>query len=243
MRASRSTVAAVSACALLAGCSVTVDGTATTSAGADPPVASRSLTEVLPTGEELSTTLSIGPDGFMGQLVEGGTDTLLRGVGDSEASPADCVSATYRLQNITYAASPVRSVASRSWTGGDLGGPAFSGFFGVVKLATAGDAEEFFATVAAKWRQCNGKTMVLDRPGRGSDGSSAINSVQIDGRVVSAVVTHAGGPKSVSIQRALGVAADCIVDVEVTDFGPDGGNGDADDAVDVANLMLDKIGR
>ena len=67
--------------------------------------------------------------------------------------------------------------------------------------------------------------------------------MQIDGRVVSAVVTHAGGPKSVSIQRALGVAADCIVDVEVTDFGPDGGNGDADDAVDVANLMLDKIGR
>ena len=56
-------------------------------------------------------------------------------------------------------------------------------------------------------------------------------------------MTHAGGPKSVSIQRALGVAADCIVDVEVTDFGPDGGNGDADDAVDVANLMLDKIGR
>ena len=166
----------------LAGCSVTVDGTATTSAGADPPVASRSLTEVLPTGEELSTTLSIGPDGFMGQLVEGGTDTCCAGSA-TEASPADCVSATYRLQNITYAASPVRSVASRSWTGGDLGGPAFSGFFGVVKLATAGDAEEFFATVAAKWRQCNGKTMVLDRPGRGSDGSSAINSVQTDGRL------------------------------------------------------------
>ena len=53
-------------------------------------------------------------------------------------------------------------------------------------------------------------------------------------------MTHAGGPRSSSIQRALGVAADCIVDVEVTDLGADGSGG-AEDAVDVANLMLDKI--
>ena len=235
MRALRPTLAAASACVLLAACTITVDGMATTSAGDQP---TPSLNQLLPTGEELSTTLSIGSDGFMGQLVEGGPDTLLRGVGESEASPADCVSATYRLQNITYAASPVRSVASRSWTGGDLRGPAFSGFFGVVRLATAGDAEEFFATAAAKWRQCNGTTMVLHQPGR--DGSSKISDVVVDGRIVSAVVTHAGGPRSSSIQRALGVAADCIVDVEVTDLGADGSGG-AEDAVDVANLMLDKI--
>ena len=120
---------------------------ATTSAGDKP---TSSLNQLLPTGEELSTTLRIGPDGFMGQLVEGGADTLLRGIGESEASPPDCVSATYRLQNITYAASPVRSVASRSWTGGDLNGPTFSAFFGVVRLATGDDAEEFFATAAAQ---------------------------------------------------------------------------------------------
>ena len=67
-----------------------------------------------------------------------------------------------------------------------------------------------------------------------------ISDVVVDGRIVSAVVTHVGGPRSSSIQRALGVAADCIVDVEVTDLGADGGGG-AEDAVDVANLMLDKI--
>ena len=205
-----------------------------------PSVAPPSLNQILPTGGELSATLGIGPDGFMGQLVEGGADTLLRGIGESEASPADCVSATYRLQNITYAASPVRSVASRSWTGGDLDGPPFSAFFGVVRLATGEAAETFFATAAAQWRRCNGKTMVLHQ--RGGGGSSTINDVVIDGPIVSAVVTHdAGGPKSVAIQRALGVAADCIVDVEVTDVGADGGSG-SEDAVDIVNLMLDKVG-
>ena len=91
MRARRPTLAAASACALLAACTATVDGMATTSAGDKP---TSSLNQLLPTGEELSTTLKIGPDGFMGQLVEGGADTLLRGIGESEASPPDCVSAT-----------------------------------------------------------------------------------------------------------------------------------------------------
>ena len=186
-------IAPVSACALLAGCTATVDGTAGTTSRA-AAVAPPSLNQILPTGGELSATLGIGPGGFMGQLVEGGADTLLRGVGESEASPADCVSATYRLQNITYAASPVRSVASRSWTGGDLDGPQFPAFFGVVRLATGEAAETFFATAAAQWRRCNGKTMVLHQ--RGGGGSSTINDVVIDGPIVSAVVTHDAGGRS-----------------------------------------------
>jgi hypothetical protein len=43
------------------------------------------------------------------------------------------------------------------------------------------------------------------------------------------------------IQRALGVASDCVVDVEITDAGGGGGSGAAS-AVAVANLMLQKIG-
>jgi len=41
------------------------------------------------------------------------------------------------------------------------------------------------------------------------------------------------------IQRALGVASDCVVDVEITDAGGGGGNGAASA---VANLMLQKVG-
>ena len=54
--------------------------------------------------------------------------------------------------------------------------------------------------------------------------------------LVSAVVLHDDGS---TIQRALGVASDCVVDVEVTDVDRGGG---ARGAVDIANLMLQKIG-
>jgi hypothetical protein len=44
-----------------------------------------------------------------------------------------------------------------------------------------------------------------------------------------------------TIQRALGVASDCVVDVEVTN--PRGNSGSsAAGAVGVANLMMQKIG-
>jgi hypothetical protein len=60
----------------------------------------------------------------------------------------------------------------------------------------------------------------------------------VDSRVVSAVVLHDDGS---TIQRALGVASDCVVDVEVTNVARSGDSGAAG-AVGVANLMLQKIG-
>jgi hypothetical protein len=65
---------------------------------------------------------------------------------------------------------------------------------------------------------------------------SRITDVVVDSTVVSAVVLRDDGS---TIQRALGVASDCVVDVEITDADPSGG---ARGAVDVANLMLQKIG-
>ena len=59
----------------------------------------------------------------------------------------------------------------------------------------------------------------------------------IEPRIVSAVVMNDEGQ---TIQRALGVASDCIVDVEITNTS-DSGSG-AQSAVRVANLMLQKIG-
>jgi hypothetical protein len=195
---------------------------------------SRPLNQVLPTGDELATTLGVGA-GFTGQLVVGGADMLLQGVGESEATPIECVSAGYRLQKVVYAASPVREVASQSWAGGDLTGPPVSGFFGAVEFATADDAQGFFAASADKWRRCNGQTVVLHQPEHGADGVSRITDVVVDSEVVSAVVLHDDGS---TIQRALGVASDRVVDVEIGDVDRDGG---ARGAVAVANLMLQKI--
>jgi PknH-like protein len=235
MRSTRSTIAALSACAVLAGCSSTpVDGAPVVHiAEAASPSVTRSSDQALPTGDELTSTLGVGP-GFTGQRVMGGADMLLQGVGASEATPIECLSAGYRLQKVVYQASPIREVASESWAGGDFSGPPVSGFFGVVKFATVDDAQGFFAASADKWRRCNGQTLVLHQPEHGADGSSRITDVLVENKVISAVVLHDDGSM---IQRALGVGSDCIVDVEITDA--DGG---PRRAVDVADLMLRKIG-
>jgi hypothetical protein len=235
MRSTRSTIAALSACAVLAGCSSAPADSAPVVriVEAASPSVTRSSDQALPTGDELTATLGVGP-GFTGQRVMGGADMLLQGVGASEATPIECVSAGYRLQKVVYQASPIREVASESWAGGDFNGPPVSGFFGVVKFATADDAQAFFAATADKWRRCNGQTLVLHQPAHGADGSSRITDVLVENTVISAVVLHDDGSM---IQRALGVGSDCVVDVEITDAG-----GGARRAVDVANLMLRKIG-
>jgi hypothetical protein len=161
---------------------------------------------------------------------------LLASVGESDATPSDCVSPTYRLQKVVYQASPVQAVASRPWAGGSFDGPPTTGFFGVVQFATPGDAQAFFAATAEQWHRCNGQTVVLHQPEHGADGSNRITDVTVDDRMVSAIVMRDAGS---TIQRALGVAGDCVVDVEVTDTH---GAGGAHDAAGVANLMMQKIG-
>ena len=228
----------LSAGAVLAGCSSTpVDGAPVVHiAEAAKPSVSRALDQVLPTVDELATIL--GTAGYAGQLVKGGSEMLLQGVNESEATPIDCVSAGYRLEKIVYRASPVRSVASQSWVGGDQNGPSYSGFFGVVQFATPDDAQAFFAASADKWHRCNGQTLVLHQPEHGADGLSRITDVGVDDRIVSAVVLHDNGS---TIQRAIGVASDCVVDVEVTNPAGDSGTS-VSGGVGVANRMLQKIG-
>ena len=238
MRSTRWTMTVLSAGAVLAGCSSTpVDGAPVVHiAEAAKPSVSRALDQVLPTVNELATIL--GTAGYVGQLVKGGPEMLLQGVNESEATPIDCVSAGYRLEKIVYRASPVRSVASQSWVGGDQNGPSYSGFFGVVQFATPDDALAFFAASADKWHRCNGQTLVLHQPEHGADGLSRITDVGVDDRIVSAVVLHDNGS---TVQRAIGVASDCIVDVEVTNPAGDSGTS-ASGGVGVANRMLQKIG-
>jgi hypothetical protein len=241
MRAARLAPMLAGACLLAAGCTATVDGVAVDQSPAGAPAPARALDQVLPTSEELSDALGIGPTGLMGQLVEGGADTLLRGVDRAHATPVECVSTTYRLQQAVYGASAVRSVASRSWAAGSVDGPALSGFFGVVQLGSADEAQSFFAAAADDWGRCDGDTVVLQRGGPGASEQSRITDVALEDRVVSAVVVHeAGHGGGTPIQRALGVAGDSIVDVEITDIAG-ARSGGAAGAVDVAQIMLDKL--
>lgn len=235
MRSPALMVAALSACLLAAGCTTTVDQPPVVHIEpAVAPAPARAPADALPTGEEMSALL--GTAGFFGPLVEGGADTLLAGVGVSDAAPVECVGPAYRLQQAVYRLDPVRSVASRSWAGGSPDGPSASGFLGVVRFASPDDARAFYTASAENWHRCNGQTLVLHQVAGAAQGSSMITDVRVDDTVVSAVVLRDAGT---TIQRALGVAADSVVDVEITNAGRSEG---AVDAVAVADLMLQKLG-
>ena len=116
MRPSALTIAAMSACVVLAGCATTVDDRrCCTSTGRQPSPSRRAGSGA---ADRRRADRVLGTAGLMGQLVEGGSDMLLAGVGESDASPAECVSPAYRLEKVVYQASPVRSVASQTWAGG-----------------------------------------------------------------------------------------------------------------------------
>jgi hypothetical protein len=238
MRAQAVTMAVVSICSgciALAGCAAPAKNTPVVHiAEAAKPSPARALGPLLPTSDELAAALGSG--GMMGQRVEGGPDMLLAGVGESEATPVDCVGPAYRLQRTVYSPARVQSVASQSWAGGALDKAPITGFFGVVKFATPDEAQAFFAASADKWHRCDGQTLALHQPEHGAQGTSRITDVTVADRTVSAVVMHDAGS---SAQRALGVADDCVVDIEISN--PADGS-DAANALGVANLMLQKIG-
>ena len=197
------------------------------------------LGQFLPTAPELSGVLGTGPNSLMGPPVEGDSDILLNTVADGQAAPAECVSSAYRLQRIVYDAEPVQSVATSTWAGGGFDAPPVTGFFSVVQMASAGAAQEFFASMTGQWRRCNGQTVSLQLPGHGADEVSRITDVAFGERVLSANVLHtSAGTESPTGLRAAGLAGDCIVEVELSDPRP---AGDAKGAVAIADVILDKI--
>lgn len=200
------------------------------------------LAPFLPTAAELSAVLGTGPNGLMGRPVEGDADVLLTSVADGQAAPPECVSAPYRLQEIVYDASPVQSVASNTWAGGGFDGPPVSGFFSVVQMAGPAAAQEFFASVTDQWRRCNGQTVALQTPGHGADELSRITDVSFGEHVISANVLHAsGGTGSPTGMRAVGLAGDCIVEVELTDPRPAGHPQGAVAVTDVIRGKIDAV--
>ncbi|MGP4055748.1 sensor domain-containing protein [Mycobacterium sp. 4D054] len=225
----------------LSGCAgVPVDERPTVRiAEAAQPTPARPLGQLLPTAQELSALLATGPNGLLGRPVEGNADVLLRSVADAQVTPAECVSAAYRMQKVVYDTSPVQSVASNTWAGGGFDAPPVSGFFGVVQMTDPVAAQAFFASLTAQWRRCDGRTVALQSSVPGGGEMSRITGVSFGERVVSASVLHAsGGTESPTGVRAVGLAGDCIVEVELVDPRA---AADARPAVAVADVILDKI--
>ena len=119
---------------------------------------------------------------------------------------------------------------------------------GAVALASPRDASELFARFVSQWRRCQGKTEVfrhsLDEVGI-PDYLNRITDVKTVGAMLTAVVilSSSDDPSPLPSERAVGVAYNCILDVEVTEIGREQDDPiTASHAQDIAKLMMAKAG-
>jgi PknH-like extracellular domain len=234
----------VAAIAVLAGCTSTVDGTADRLKDAGPV---RDLLTVLPDAAEVSRAVG-NPLADNGSPVSGGIDVLPNGIrDDSAASPIECLGAVSPFMRVVYEGGDVRATAWQEFVNYG-GGQAVSGVnAGVVAFASEGEAQRMFNEFAARWKACEGTTLTtaLHDPAN-TVLYQQLTAVSVDGPVVSATVVNSDnqGDATFPTERAMGLAADCVVDVDVAvTAGPPAQKRAAGRAAGLVKAMLDKVNR
>ena len=161
----------------------------------------------------------------------------------------DCLGVAMMLQKSDYQTTNVKHVAMEAWRRTAKSMQVTSVKEGVVSLASADDADALFAKFSQQWRKCSGATLFLADSMFKLKGK--ITNVEVASSVL-AETTSVGwafsGSDSESIPegRAIGVLANCLVEVEVdffnaSDPSPQGSGAFNTRAVDVAQAMMDKV--
>ena len=93
---------------------------------------------------------------------------------------------------------------------------------GVIEFGSAAQAQAMFGDFANRWKSCEGTTVTTYL--HNSDNAELyekITDVRVDGAVLSATVINSDNQRDAQFptERALGVAADCIVDVDAAVTG------------------------
>ena len=221
------------------GCSSTVGGSAQRH-GADEPVP---LQQLLPTADEVSSAVGNRLDAI-GTATSGSIDVLPNGIRDSDgATPLDCLGAVTPLMRVVYEGGGVRAAAWRDFARLGAGLTASSAEAGVVRLGSESEAARMFARFTTQWKSCGGTTVTLGTGGAGGL-ELTVSAVKVDGPVLSAVIfSDAGDGTLYPTEHAVGVAADCIVDVDVALTDPEPAKRiPAGRAADLVRVMLAKIG-
>lgn len=234
---------------LTAGCTSMVDGTPRTVGSSAGIVGiGREVVGVLPDAQDLQAALGTPVDNNGFPPTVGGLSVLPDGIRDSkDASEIQCLGVTFAYTKKVYEKSSVRAAALHDWDnwsqGLDVRG--FSVQLGALALTSPSDARTLFNAFTTQWQQCQGKTMVLYHAGGGADQLLEITRVQTTDSMLSAIVmgsspaTHTAASPD---ERALGIAANCIVDVEVHDSSWRTGDPAPNNlAVKIAQTMLNKV--
>ena len=201
----------VSAAVLLAACAKTVDGTARTAPGAGPVApsptaapADNSLASILPDTAQWSSALGfhVHLEGMPARV--GGVEQLGRQDVLGEWSERECLGVVQPLLQSVFDGAPVRAVVGSFVSGVTVG---------AVELTSPTDAQTLFKRFADRWQQCQGKTVVQHQS---SDTFiQDITNVAATDTVLSATIEGRVPPNPPQpTERALGMTASCIVDVQ-----------------------------
>lgn len=218
---------------MLSGCGGTVDGSARRH---ESPAAA--LTEILPTADEVSAAVGNPLDVAGGPKV-GPISVLPNGIRTSDdASPLDCLGAVTPLMRVVYESGGVQAAAWGDYSRFGGGLTVSSAEAGVVQMDSDDAAARTFAAFTTRWKACDGTAVNMQGL------TLTVTRVRVNGPVLTAVILSSDGHgDEFPTEHALGVAQDCIVDVDVAITDPDPTRrAPGTRAADIARLMLTKVG-
>ena len=183
-----------------------------------------------PSGPEVTGSIALLPNGIR-------TNT--------DATPLDCLGAATPLMRVVYEQGDVRDVALRDFSSFGAGLTVSSAHTGVVRFASDAAAARMFSTFVTRWQACQNVTVNV-HIGVDSALQWRVTDVRRSGEILSAVVLsgETGDQPAFPTEHAVGLAGDCIVDVDVaiTDVLPSRRVAKTR-AADLVAMMLDNISR
>ncbi|QLL05845.1 sensor domain-containing protein [Mycobacterium vicinigordonae] len=233
-------IAGLSALLLATACTSKVDG----APRRDQPkvgVSSIPLGQIMPTDAEIRA--AVGNDlQHHPTPSEGTAEILPDGIrSDADAAPFKCVGVTEPRLRAVYEKAPVRGVAYQSYWNYGLNVAATAATTSAMRLASTTEAQQLFDSFVQQWRNCSGSTVTMQVPDSGETYLySKITDVRVGGPVLSATVISWGNRDAPQhpVERAVGVAADVIIDVQVNDSP----NAQSDTrAIDLVKAMARKV--
>jgi hypothetical protein len=245
--AERGCALAVVGCVLLSGCTTVTAGTAQPAEGLPlGPLTGTELREVLPTETQLADILGdrLGPSPNVPEA-SGGLSDMADGLNsDAEASPHNCVGATAPLQRSIYQDTGLTDFASFRWKLPDSeSGDVIGATTGAVAFPDAAEANNAFEAFVEQWQGCDGT--VVEMPVEDGDYyTDEITNVRVENSVLSADIATARHPDSIGWPRvrAIGVRANCLIEVDVSFLGGDAPPPGLDDAaIELADFVMDRI--
>lgn len=239
---------AVAGCLLLSGCTMVTDGTVQPAEGLRiGPLTGTQLQDVLPTADQMADILGdrLGPSPDTPEE-SGGLSDMADGLSsDAEASPHDCVGATSPLQRSIYEGTGLTEFASSRWRlPDDASGDVIGATTGVVAFPGAAEANDAFDVFVQQWEACDGTVVEMPTDDAGDYFTDDISNVRVENSVLSADVATARHPASVrwSRVRAIGVRANCLVEVDVSFFGDDAAPAGLDGAaIELADFAMNRM--